>query len=50
MLELSLLRSALLEAGDREPSPTTLNRLARGPSLEPHIGITADAFGLRDTA
>jgi|SRR5579875_2942043 len=41
---------ARLEAGDHEPSLTTLARLARGLGVEFHIDITPRTFELRDTA
>ncbi len=41
---------ARLEAGDHEPSLTTLSRLAKALGIEFHIDITPDTFGLRDTA
>jgi ribosome-binding protein aMBF1 (putative translation factor) len=39
---------ARLEAGDHEPSLTTLSRLARGLGIEFHIDVTAATLGLRD--
>jgi ribosome-binding protein aMBF1 (putative translation factor) len=41
---------ARLEAGDHEPTFSTLERLARGLGIEFHIDITPAASGLRDTA
>ena len=41
---------ARLEAGDHEPTFTTLERLARGMGIEFHINITPAASGLRETA
>lgn len=41
---------ARIEAGDHEPTFTTLGRLARGLGIEFHIDITPAASGLRDTA
>lgn len=41
---------ARLEAGDHEPSLTTLSRLARTLGIEFHIDITPHAFELRDSA
>lgn len=41
---------ARLEAGDHEPSLTTLARLARGIGIDFSIEITPHAFGFRDTA
>jgi ribosome-binding protein aMBF1 (putative translation factor) len=41
---------ARLEAGDHEPSLTTLSRLAGKLGIEFHIDITPDAFKLRDIA
>ena len=38
---------ARLEAGDHEPSLTTLARLARGLGLEFHIDVTPEALELR---
>lgn len=38
---------ARLEAGDHEPSLTTLGRLARGLGLEFHIDVTPAALELR---
>lgn len=41
---------ARLEAGDHEPTFSTLERLARGLGIEFHIDITPVASGLRDSA
>jgi ribosome-binding protein aMBF1 (putative translation factor) len=41
---------ARLEAGDHEPSLTTLARLARGLGIEFHIEVTPATLGLRETA
>lgn len=41
---------ARLEAGDHEPTFSTLERLARGLGIEFHIDITPATSGLRDTA
>lgn len=41
---------ARLEAGDHEPSLTTLARLARGLGIEFHIDVTPAALELCDTA
>lgn len=41
---------ARLEAGDHEPTFTTLERLARGLGIAFHIDITPAASGLRETA
>ena len=41
---------ARLEAGDHEPTFSTLERLARGLGIEFHIDITPVTSGLRDTA
>ena len=41
---------ARLEAGDHEPSLTTLARLARGIGIDFSIEITPHAFGFRNTA
>lgn len=38
---------ARLEAGDHEPSLTTLGRLARALGLEFHIDVTPEALALR---
>ena len=38
------------EAGDHEPTFTTLERLARGMGIEFHIDITPATSGLRETA
>lgn len=40
---------ARLEAGDHEPSLTTLGRLARGLGLEFHIDVTPASLQLRPT-
>ena len=41
---------ARLEAGDHEPTFSTLERLARGLGIEFHIDITPATSGLRETA
>jgi len=41
---------ARLEAGDHEPTFSTLERLARGLGIEFHIDITPTTSALRDTA
>jgi len=41
---------ARLEAGDHEPTFSTLERLARGLGIEFHIDITPKASGLRESA
>jgi ribosome-binding protein aMBF1 (putative translation factor) len=41
---------ARLEAGDHEPTFSTLERLACGLGIEFHIDITPATSGLRDTA
>ena len=41
---------ARLEAGDHEPTFSTLERLARGLGIEFHIDITPRTSGLRETA
>lgn len=41
---------ARLEAGDHEPSLTTLSRLARGLGLDFSIDITPEVFHLRRSA
>lgn len=41
---------ARIEAGNHEPTFTTLERLAQGLGIEFHIDITPAASGLRDTA
>lgn len=41
---------ARLEAGDHEPTFSTLERLARGLGIEFHIEITPATSGLRETA
>ena len=41
---------ARLEAGDHEPTFSTLERLARGLGIEFHIDITPVTSGLRETA
>jgi transcriptional regulator with XRE-family HTH domain len=41
---------ARLEAGDHEPSLTTLARLARGLGVEFHIDVTPETLELRETA
>ena len=41
---------ARLEAGEHEPTFTTLERLARGMGIEFHIDITPATSRLRDTA
>jgi len=41
---------ARLEAGDHEPTFSTLEKLARGLGIEFHIDITPATSGLRDTA
>ena len=41
---------ARLEAGDHEPTFSTLERLARGMGIEFHIDITPATSRLRDTA
>lgn len=41
---------ARLEAGDHEPTFTTLERLARGLGIEFHIAITPAMSGLRESA
>lgn len=41
---------ARLEAGDHEPTFSTLERLARGLGIEFHIDITPATSGLRDSA
>jgi DNA-binding XRE family transcriptional regulator len=41
---------ARLEAGDHEPSLTTLARIARVLAIEFHIDITPVSLDLRDTA
>ena len=41
---------ARLEAGDHEPTFSTLERLARGMGIEFHIAITPATSGLRETA
>ena len=41
---------ARLEAGEHEPTFSTLERLARGLGIEFHIDITPSSSGLRDTA
>jgi len=41
---------ARLEAGDHEPTFTTLDRLAKGLGIEFHIDITPSSSGLRETA
>lgn len=50
--QLGMTQSAIarLEAGDHEPSLSTLARLARKLEMEFHIDITPDTFGFRDTA
>ena len=49
MLGMHQSAIARLEAGDHEPSLTTLSRLAKVLGIEFHIDITPDTFGLRDT-
>jgi len=49
-LGMQQLAVARLEAGDHEPTFTTLERLARGMGIEFHIDITPAASGLRETA
>lgn len=41
---------ARLEAGDHEPTFSTLERLARGLGIEFHIDITPATSGLRESA
>ncbi|NQW71279.1 MAG: helix-turn-helix transcriptional regulator [Actinobacteria bacterium] len=41
---------ARLEAGDHEPTFSTLERLARGLGIEFHIDITPKRSGLRESA
>ncbi|MBU6244346.1 MAG: helix-turn-helix transcriptional regulator [Actinomycetales bacterium] len=41
---------ARLEAGDHEPTFSTLERLARGLGIEFHIDITPESSGLRESA
>ena len=41
---------ARLEAGDHEPSLTTLARLARGLGVEFHIDVTPETLQLHETA
>jgi len=41
---------ARLEAGDHEPSLTTLARLARGLGVEFHIDVTPETLELHETA
>lgn len=41
---------ARLEAGDHEPTFSTLERLARGLGIEFHIDITPAKSGLRESA
>jgi ribosome-binding protein aMBF1 (putative translation factor) len=50
--ELGMQQPAIarLEAGDHEPTFSTLERLARGLGIEFHIDITPVTSGLRDTA
>jgi ribosome-binding protein aMBF1 (putative translation factor) len=50
MLGMHQSAIARLEAGDHEPSLTTMSRLARVLGIEFHIDITPDVLELRDTA